>query len=96
MKKVFALLLTLTMILSLVACGETETAEKNEEESSGTTQTTDTGLTEPVNLTLLSQGAGTDDYITLASEGKLLQENLPAVPPSPRRRSPAAAPAWVI
>lgn len=78
MKKVFALLLTLTMILSLVACGETETAEKNEEESSGTTQTTDTGLTEPVNLTLLSQGAGTDDYITLASEGKLLQENLPA------------------
>ena len=27
MKKVFALLLTLTMILSLAACGETETTE---------------------------------------------------------------------
>lgn len=78
MKKVFALLLTLTMILSLVACGETETAEKSEEESSGTTQTTDTGLTEPVNLTLLSQGAGTDDYITNAAEGKVFQDNLPA------------------
>lgn len=79
MKKVFALLLTLTMILSLAACGETETTESTEKESSNTTaQTTDTGLTEPVNLTVLSQGAGTDDYITLASEGKLLQENLPA------------------
>ena len=76
MKKVFALLLTLAMVLSLAACGgnDTETSDTTEDtatEESTESTGTDTGLTEAVNLTLLSQGAGTDDYITTASEGKV-------------------------
>ena len=87
MKKVFALMLALAMTVSLASCGDKSNGGKSSSGvSSSSTQsgqpssagTTETGLTEPVNLTLLSQGAGTDDYITLASEGKVLQENLPA------------------
>lgn len=85
MKKAFALILALAMILSLAACGgsapaaEKPAAEQPAAEQPAAEQpAADTGLTKPVNLTLLSQGAGTDDYITLASEGKVLQENLPA------------------
>lgn len=85
MKKVLALILTLTMSLSLAACGSTNKADTPPANSEAPAAeapaaeeaTSDTGLTEPVNLTVLSQGAGTDDYITLATEGKLLQENLP-------------------
>ena len=83
MKKALAMILALAMVLSLAACGAktetpaaqpaaTQAAEKADDTAAAT------GLTKPVNLTLLSQGAGTDDYITLASEGKVLQENLPA------------------
>jgi len=85
MKKVLAMILALAMILSLAACGsktETPAAQPAATEAAKTdaaaAEAADTGLTKPVNLTLLSQGAGTDDYITLASEGKVLQENLPA------------------
>ncbi|MCQ4864641.1 TAXI family TRAP transporter solute-binding subunit [Pseudoflavonifractor phocaeensis] len=75
MKKVFALILAVALSLSLVSCSN----NSNEDKPSGSQPSgTDTGLTQPVNLTLLSQGAGTDDYITLASEGKVLQANLPA------------------
>ncbi|HCI64145.1 MAG TPA: hypothetical protein DFH97_03780 [Clostridiales bacterium] len=85
MKKVLAMILALAMVLSLAACGsktETPAAQPAATEAAKTdaaaAEAADTGLTKPVNLTLLSQGAGTDDYITLASEGKVLQENLPA------------------
>ena len=86
MKKVFVLLLTLAMTLSLAACGgddtttdDTTTDDTTTEDTTGgdETATTDTGLSGPVDITLLSQGAGTDDYITTASEGKVFSDNLP-------------------
>ena len=83
MKKALAMILALAMVLSLAACGaKTETPAAQPAATQAAAKADDTaaatGLTKPVNLTLLSQGAGTDDYITLASEGKVLQENLPA------------------
>lgn len=87
MKKVFALILALALVLSLAACGgDTQAPPADGKQDAaqaapadkGAAATTDTGLTGPVNLTLLSQGAGTDDYITNATEGKLFQQNLPS------------------
>ena len=93
MKKIFAIVLALALVLSLVACGgakeepkqeapaaeapaaEAPAAEAPAEEAPA--EEAATGLTEPVNLTLLSQGAGTDDYITNAAEGKVFADNLP-------------------
>ena len=66
-KRMMAWALALVMAASMTAT--VKAAETPEAESL---------LTEPVQLTLLSQGAGTDDYITLAAEGKVFQENLPA------------------
>ena len=83
MKKALAMILALAMVLSMAACGSS-TANTTTQPAATEAKTEDngeaasTGLTKAVNLTLLSQGAGTDDYITVASEGKLLQENLPA------------------
>lgn len=82
MKKVLALTLALAMTLSLAACGSSSKpstpAASQGSASSTSSSSSGSTLTKPVNLTLLSQGAGTDDYITLASEGKVFQENLPA------------------
>lgn len=87
MKKLFAIVLALTMVLSLAACGgNAAPAEVQKPAANAPAANTpateapasDTGLTGPVNITLLSQGAGTDDYITNASEGKLFQKYLPA------------------
>ena len=61
----------------------TEAAKEEATEAAATeaaaeaAEASDMLLTEPVDLTLLSQGAGTDDYVTLAAEGKVLSENLP-------------------
>jgi TRAP transporter TAXI family solute receptor len=92
MKKVFALILALAMTLSLAACGssgaQTSAAKSSAAKSSAaqsaaqsaakssTTKQTYT-LTDPVNVILLSQGPGSDDYITTASEAKVLGNALP-------------------
>ncbi|MGE4276666.1 MAG: TAXI family TRAP transporter solute-binding subunit [Lawsonibacter sp.] len=84
MKKVFALTLALAMTLSLAACGSSSqssnsaASQGSQSASSASSSASGSTLTKPVNMTLLSQGPGSDDYITLATEGKMFQANLPA------------------
>ena len=67
MKKLFALLLTMAMVLSLAACGGGDTADTTED-TTGDTQSEDTGDT-------------ADASFTTVEEGKLIMSTNAAFPP---------------
>ena len=68
MKKLFALLLTLAMVLSLAACGGTDTTAEETTEDTQTEETTDTESTG-------------DAAFTTVEEGKLIMSTNAAFPP---------------
>ena len=70
MKKLFALLLTLAMVLSLAACGGGDTTDTTED-TADDTQTEDTADTEDT---------GDTDFTTV-EEGKLIMSTNAAFPP---------------
>lgn len=91
-KKVTSLFLVMAMGIAVAACGSKQTTSSADQASApAESATADTGATEstvegadtsmevtdPVTLTTISQGAGTDDYITTAAETKLFSEKLP-------------------
>lgn len=78
MKKVFALLLALSMTLTLAACGSEEPAtEPNASEPAATTG--DAGaLTAPVNLTFAAQEVGTGAYSVAAAVQSVMLKGLPS------------------
>lgn len=85
MKRLVALLLILVMVLSLAACGQEEPAPVPSAdpapatEPAETTETEDSHvLTEPVTIRIASQGSGTANYVTSATQASLLEKNLPA------------------
>lgn len=74
MKKVFALLLTLTMVLSLAACGgSSDTADTSDSETSGS-ESTSGGA---VNLTFAAQEVGTGAYTVAAALQSAMLAGLP-------------------
>ena len=85
MKRLVALLLILVMVFSLAACGQEEPAPVPSAdpapatEPAETTETEDSHvLTEPVTIRIASQGSGTANYVTAATEASLLEKTLPA------------------
>ena len=88
MKRIIALLLILVMAFSLAACGKGESAPASPSTNSTHTmepapETTDPTenpyvLTEPVNVRIASQGSGTSNYVTAATQAALLKKYLPA------------------
>lgn len=85
MKKLLALLLTLTMIFTLAACG-TEKTEAPAKETTpteaptaeGTEVSADTSLTAPVQLTFAAQEVGTGAYSVAAAVQTAMLKGLPA------------------
>ncbi len=82
MKKVFALILTLAMVLSLAACGGNDQPAVNDTPANTTTPAADAGsgngLTGPVNLTFAAQEVGTGAYTVAAAVQSAMLKGLPA------------------
>ena len=94
MKRYLALLLTTAVMLgTLTACGgsgatpettaapATTAAAEQADAAGGEEQASGNGshvVTEPVTLTLASQGSGTSNYVTIATYASLFEKNLPA------------------
>ena len=85
MKKVFALILTLALALSLAACGGNQgndalPADSGSQSSgdAGSSGSGDGGLTGPVNLTFAAQEVGTGAYTIATALQSAMMKGLPA------------------
>lgn len=89
MKKVFALILTLAMVLSLAACGGGNGGGQNDStppadsgsqsgDAAGSGSSDGGGLTGPVNLTLAAQEVGTGAYTVAAALQSAMLKGLPS------------------